>query len=153
MNWAHLHLVVNHLPVVGGVFALGLLVYALVRGSDELRRVCLGLFVLVGVAAGVAFLTGMLAEDEVEDLPGVSHELVEEHEEAAIPALALAAATGVVALVALLRARPPHELSRRLLGAMLLLGLATAALMALAANSGGHIRHPEIGPGAERPAE
>ena len=27
MSWAHVHLVVNHLPVVGGVFALGLLVY------------------------------------------------------------------------------------------------------------------------------
>jgi uncharacterized membrane protein len=152
MNWAHVHLLVNHLPVVGSVFALGLLVYTMARGSDELRRVCLGLFVIVGVAAGVAFLTGTLAEDEVRGLPGVTQDLIEEHEEAAIPALGLALAVGVVALVGLLKVRPPRELSRPLLVAVLVLGLATVGLMALAANAGGRIRHTEIRPAAERPA-
>ena len=148
MSWAHVHLVVNHLPVVGGVFTVGLFVYALAKRSEDLRRVCLGLFVLVGVAAGVAFLTGMLAEEDVEGVAGVSHEVVEEHEEAAIPALGLAVAAAAVALVGLLKVRTPRALPRGLLVAVLVLGLVTVGLMARAANSGGRIRHTEIWPAA-----
>jgi hypothetical protein len=35
MNWAHVHLMINHFPVIGALGAILLLVYALVRKSEE----------------------------------------------------------------------------------------------------------------------
>jgi len=46
MNWAHVHLLLNHLPVVGTFFGVLLLLLALLRKSEELKRVSLGVFVL-----------------------------------------------------------------------------------------------------------
>jgi len=45
MSAVHLHLLLDHLPVVGTVLAILLLAYALLRRSPELTRVSLGIFV------------------------------------------------------------------------------------------------------------
>lgn len=42
MNWAHVHLSLNHLPVVGTFFGVLLLLLALLRKSEELKRVSQG---------------------------------------------------------------------------------------------------------------
>ena len=39
MNLAHLHLVMNHVPTVGSVAALGLLLLAFVRRNEHLTHV------------------------------------------------------------------------------------------------------------------
>ena len=44
MNWAHVHLMLSHLPVVGTIFGVLLLLLALLRKSEELKRVSLGVF-------------------------------------------------------------------------------------------------------------
>ena len=49
MNPAHLHLMLNHIPVLGTAFGLGLLAFALWRRSDELKKTALGVFVLVAL--------------------------------------------------------------------------------------------------------
>ena len=38
MNLAHLHLVMNHVPTVGAVAALGLLLLAFVRRNEHLKH-------------------------------------------------------------------------------------------------------------------
>ena len=42
MNAAHLHLMVNHLPVVGTPVILALLLWGLVRRSRDIQRAALG---------------------------------------------------------------------------------------------------------------
>lgn len=51
MNWAHVHLLLNHVPVLGTIFGLALLGYALMRRNDGLTRVALGVFVVVALLA------------------------------------------------------------------------------------------------------
>ena len=76
MNWAHVHLMLNHIPVVGIGFAILLLAVAVVRRSHELTNVALVFVILVSLWAIPAYLTGEPAEEVVEDLPGVSEELI-----------------------------------------------------------------------------
>ena len=38
MHWAHVHLLVNHIPVFGTLFSLLLLAEALWKGTEELKR-------------------------------------------------------------------------------------------------------------------
>jgi uncharacterized membrane protein len=147
MNGAHLHLVLNHLPVLGVGFGLLLLLAARFRRSTDLSRAALVVFVLAAGAAGLAYLTGEPAEEAVEDLAGVLHGAIESHEEAASVALALTGLLGLGALAGLVgfrrQAQPPAWFG----GVMLVGSLVAGGAMAQAANLGGQIRHSEIGSG------
>ncbi len=153
MNWAHAHLIINHLPVMGAVFALLLLIWGMARKSEEVRQAALWSMVLTGLAAGAAYLTGSYAGDLVENLPGVSAVRISTHEDAALLALIAAIAAGVLALAGLWLARRGRSIPRWCVLGCLVLGLATGALMARAANYGGEIRLPEARPGWVWPAD
>ena len=83
MNPAHLHLMLNHIPVLGMAFGLALVSLALLRKSEELKRISLGFLIVIALLAIPAYLTGEPAEELVENLPGVSKSSIEQHEEAA----------------------------------------------------------------------
>ncbi len=144
MNPAHLHLLINHAPLFALLIGLAILVTALARHNEELRRAGLVLLVLGGVGAVPAFLSGEPAEDAIEDLPGVSEKLIERHEEAADFALWGAGLAGLAALGALLLQGRRPVAARRLTGASVGLSLIALGVMARTANLGGQIRHPEI---------
>lgn len=143
MNGAHIHLILNHIPVLGAAFGLLLLFYAQLRKTEELKRAALAVLVLTALVAVPAYLSGGEAEEVVEGVPGAHEALIEEHEEAATLALIGCEILGVVALVGwyLNRNRP---LPGRLVVLCLVFSLVVALLMARAANLGGEIGHPEI---------
>ena len=144
MNLVHIHLLLTHVPVLGTVFGLLLLLAALAWRSDHLRRAAFVTFVACALVAAPTFLTGEAAEDAVEDLPGVTDAQIERHEDIAAVALALAVTMGVIGLAGLVTAARAPRLSRASGYAAALLGVATAGVMAVTANSGGGIRHSEI---------
>ena len=152
MNWAHLHLLSNHLPVVGMVFGLGLLGWALLRRNEVVQRVALGTFVIVALLALPAYFTGEPAEEVVEDSVGVAEASIEAHESAALVALVGAELVGLLALAALYRARGGRAPSVLVPRAVLVAAIVTSGWMAWTANLGGRIRHAEIRPGTAQSA-
>jgi hypothetical protein len=117
---------------------------ALVRHSDDVAKVSLGLLVVLGVAAVIVFFTGEPAEEAVEHLAGVSHDAIERHEEVAQLATVVMAALGVAATLALLWARR-RVIPRALVAMTFAAALGAGAFMGYVANLGGQIRHTEIG--------
>ncbi len=150
MDAVHVHLALNHVPVVGLGLSFLLLLAAVVMKSDDAKRLALGTFVLVALIALPAYFTGKAAEDAVEKLPGVSEDLIERHEDAATFALVGVEIVGVVTLGGLFlfsRASVP----KWLVAVVLVLSLAESGLLAWTAYVGGQIRHSEIRPGAPAP--
>jgi hypothetical protein len=151
MNWVHIHLLLNHLPVIGSVLAVPILAWGIWRSSEEVIRVALVLLATLAAVTVAVYLTGEPAEEAVEGLAGVSERLIEQHEEAALLATIAFGALGAFALGGLLRFRrrriPPHF-------AAVLLGIALipVGMAAWTANLGGQIRHSEIRPGASAEA-
>jgi hypothetical protein len=150
MSWAHLHLALNHVPVIGIFLVILLLGAAVVRRSGDLLRASYWLIILLAVIAIGVYFTGEPAEELIEHLAGFSEPLVERHEEAALIATIGISVLGL-ASVAGLTLRVPSWYPR----AVLLLVLLVAALMGWTANLGGQIRHSEIrvlgqGPTGER---
>jgi uncharacterized membrane protein len=143
MNSIHLHLLLNHVPVIGAVLGLALLGVAYLRRSDELGKFALGAFVALGAVSIVVFLTGEPAEEVVEKLPGFSEALTERHEEAALVATIVMGVVGFLSLIGLVVFRS-RALARWVVPAALVLALAATATMGYAANLGGQIRHTEI---------
>lgn len=146
MSVAHLHLLLNHVPLIGIAGVALLFALALRRRSDELSRVALGVTVALALVAGAVFLTGEPAEELVEHLPGFDDALVERHEEAALLATIAFGGLGVLAGGVLLWARR-HPLPRRTATLGLAGALALTALVGWTATLGGMIRHTEIRPG------
>jgi len=146
MNAAHLHLVINHLPIIGACLSLPLVALILWRRSDRGLILAAALtLVLTGVGALAALQTGEPAEEMVEHLPGTAESLIEPHEERAEVAAGLAVATALGALVVLGVAwRREGPLPVSLLATLLVASVATSGAMAWTGKAGGMIRHPEI---------
>lgn len=144
MNWAHVHIFLNHIPVWGTVFGTLLLIYGMVRGSEEIKRVSLGVFVIIAVLTVPVYFTGEPAEEIVEGLEGVSEPIIEEHEKLAVVSFIAVLILGVIALIALQRYRRADAVPKGFIVAVLVLSIVVWGLMIWTANLGGKIRHSEI---------
>lgn len=148
MNATHLHLILNHIPVLGTFFGFFLLVLAVWRKREELKKVALGIFVIAALLAVPVFLTGEPAEDSVKPLPGVLHAIVEQHEEAASVAFASLIVLGLVALAGLLLFRRGKLVPVWFGGLLIVVSMIVSGAMGWTANLGGQVRHTEIRNGA-----
>ena len=146
MSFAHLHLLLNHFPIIGAIIALGLFLTGFVGKNEGLRRASLILFVALALLTLPTFFSGIGARAAIKDEPGISAALMDRHEGAAMLALFFMEITGALALVGLWRVeRTPGQ--RRWSGsivAILISSILTVGLMARVGNTGGDIRHPEI---------
>jgi uncharacterized membrane protein len=143
MSFTHLHLLLNHFPVVGTVIVTALLGWALFRRSGEITRVSLALFALIGAVAIAVFLTGEPAEEAIENLPGFSEAITERHEEFALIATIIVGALGALAALALALLRK-REIPRWVITSSFVLSLAATGLMGYTAMLGGQVRHTEV---------
>lgn len=143
MNAAHLHITLNHLPVVGLIFSLAILLIGCSLRSETTQRVGLWMVLATALLAIPAFLTGEPAEDIAVKFPGVEKAFIEEHEDAAGMALGSAIAAGLAAAVVIFVSRKRTIPAWGLVTA-LVLSLVSAGGMAWTAHLGGLIRHPEI---------
>jgi hypothetical protein len=152
MSPAQIHLMMNHVPVIGVLFVVFALGVGLVSRSGAVLRLALAALVLVALAAIPVFLSGEPTEEVVEDLAGVSSKSIEPHEDAAKIVFIGLEVLGLVALVGLLRSRG-RAVARRFAGLVLVGSLALSGGLAWTAHLGGRIRHPELSGGTTVTAE
>lgn len=152
MNFAHVHLILNHVPVIGLTFSTLLLLYGLVRKSTEVARASFMMYVLVALATVAVFFSGQGAEGIVENLPDVSKPLIGMHEDAALVSLTAILILGVAALAALLFVRS-KPFTQKLVYLILVLSVLAGLSAAYTGNLGGKIHHPELRPGFVAPIE
>ena len=145
MNWVHLHLALNHIPVLGALFGALLLAVGLVRRSDELQRVSLwALALLAAVTIPIKF-TGDFASEALAPKDGIparvtfEEKMLSAHEQAADQATTGVFLLGLVAAAGLFAARGGRPLPKWAVLASLVLALVTFLLMARTANLGGQL--------------
>jgi hypothetical protein len=143
MNWAHLHILLNHAPVIGMVIAVCLLVWGLWQRSDDVLRASLIMISVLALVSIAVYFTGEPAEHVIEDLPDIVESTIEEHEDAALWAVIELVVVGLVSLGGLIRFRG-RAIPTRFATIILLLSVLSAAIFARTAYLGGHIRHTEI---------
>ena len=143
-NGPQIHLMLNHLPVVGFILLTPVLALTAWRGDDRLKRLALLGTIAISLLVLPAFWTGEPAEDGIEHLPGVSKHLIHEHEEAAEKALTLGLITGGIALVGYILSRKKNTALKIAINSALVGSIVTSLAMAKTAHEGGKIRHPEI---------
>lgn len=146
MNFDHLHLLLNHVPIIGFVIGLALFVASFAGSNTDLRRSALIIFAVVALVTIPTFVSGVAADRAIALEPGISEALVKRHEGAAMLGLWFVIATGGAAMTALWRFRcTPTGPPRADIVAVLLLSAIATGLMARTGNTGGDIRHPQPG--------
>jgi hypothetical protein len=142
---AHLHVLINHIPIIGLPIILLLLAWGLLRREDAVVRAALIGTVLLAVGTWFTDYTGDGAKDDIRHLAWANKAVITAHEDAGDQAEMVAIATGVVALATLVLARGGRPMRRPLLFAVLVLLIGSSALAARAGWRGGKIRHNEFG--------
>ena len=153
LNGAQIHLFLNHVPVIGSLGILLILLVGLARRRDEFTRLALGLALLTALVTIPVFRSGEPAESRIEHMPGVTEQWIAPHEDMAKLALGAMLLFGALAAFALGTARAGRPLAGWVTPAALVLALATSGLMAVTAHRGGMVRHLELRPGFVPPAE
>ncbi len=146
MNEAHLHLMINHFPIVGLFLATLVLFAGFLLKNKTMRQTALGIFIFNAFTAIGSYLTGEGAEEILEKLSGINHELIHSHEEAAEFFLIFSILTGLMALVVLYMEWKGLRFLRHAYIVLILLIGASIYAAVETGNIGGQIRHPEIRP-------
>ena len=145
MNWAHVHLVVNEVPVLTSVFAALFFLVALRANSRDIwthaGMIMLGIASLAGLAA---FLTGDPALHVVDGQLHTSGRALSEHHVRAVAAISVAGATAVGGIAALIRRRMTGVYSHGFVWILFFATLASAATLSWTGLAGGRISHPEL---------
>lgn len=144
MNDAHLHLVLNHLPIIIPVISLAVLVCGFAFRSEIVKRTAYFLFILGALCTIPAFLSGEGAEEAIESIQGVDEQLIKVHEEIADVFAILSYVLGGIALASLFASWKGKSYAT---GLSILTGVFCLVVLFYAKNtgtSGGEIRHSEI---------
>ncbi len=144
-NLEHVHLLLNHVPTVGSVVALGLLVAAFIRGDEGLKLVGLEVLFAIALLSLPAYMTGVAAFQKLRNQPGVSETAIRIHQDVALYGFTWMEFAGFIGWIALWQARRHGAATRGLVPATTVLLVVSLVVMARAANLGGDIRHPELG--------
>jgi uncharacterized membrane protein len=143
LNFAHLHLLLNHFPIIGTIVGLGLFLVSFVGNNKDLRRASLIIFAGIALLTIPTFLSGFGAQLGIQGKPDVSDALIKRHEGSAMLSLWFMFATGGFSFVALWQSHHRKRAADWTITAVLLFSLVTVGLMARTGNTGGDIRHPE----------
>jgi hypothetical protein len=145
MNPAHWHLLLNHVPVVGLAFSILLLISSLIMKNRTLALAGLVAVVLSALMLIPVYLTGEPAEEVIENTAGVNPDpFLEEHEEAAEPAMIAMQILGAAALIVLFLNLRAGKYSPALTTFITISAIIVFFILGRVALVGGDIRHTEI---------
>lgn len=151
MSSAHIHLILNHFPIVGVMVAVAIFSIGRLRRNALFQQLSLWLLVVFALAAIPLYLTGESAEHTVSRLPDVSKALIENHEKAAGVALVVIEVLGGLGLLGLLLFGRTTPLPKAFAVGVLVVALSATGLFAWTGYLGGQIRHSEIRRGGPVP--
>lgn len=140
LDTAHLHLMINHFPIIGTLIGVFLMAYALLRRDQSLQMIVLVMWLILAAMTPLVMKTGEEAEEKVENLPGISENVIHEHEEAAELSLWLMIGLGTASLATLLLGKKKNN-SNSLTLLTFLLSLIVMGSMIRTGYLGGEIRH------------
>jgi uncharacterized membrane protein len=144
MNDAHLHMVVNHFPLIGPILGMGVLIAGLILRNNSVKNTAYFLFIVAAVFAAFSMGTGEGAEEIAEKLPSVTKQIIYEHEEYAEKLAILLYVLGVFSLVALYLNFKRNSKEKIVSFFILGIGIISLFFVQKVGTSGGQVRHTEI---------
>ncbi len=144
MNDAHLHMVVNHFPIIGTIFGLGILITGIVMKNSVIKNVAYVLFIVAAIFGLVSMSTGEGAEEIAENLPSVTDQIIHEHEEMAEKLALVLYILGGISILGLYTNLKNHAKANLISYLAFVVALIGVFLGKQTGTTGGEVRHTEI---------
>lgn len=144
MNEAHLHLAVNHFPIIGTIFGLGILISGMLLKNNSLKNTAYSLFIIAAISAFISMSSGEGAEELVEDMPNIGKQIIHEHEEMAEKLALVLYLLGIVSIVGLYTNFKNNTKANLVSYITLVIAAVGVFLAQQTGTTGGEIRHTEI---------
>jgi len=144
MNDAHLHLVFNHFPIIVPIVGMLILLVGFFTDNDTVKRTAFGVFIFGAILTFPAMYTGEGAEEIAEKIPGITKDIIHEHEEKAEALAIVNYILGIVSLIGFWANWKQKSFANIIAIGALVVGLVGMYLAKQAGTSGGEIRHTEI---------
>lgn len=144
MNDAHLHMVVNHFPIIGTILGLGILITGMILKNNSVKNTAYVLFIVAAVFAAFSMGTGEGAEELVEEMPSVGKQIIHEHEEMAEKLAIVLYVLGVVSLGGLFLSYIKSAKANLVSYVAVIVAVVGVFFAQQTGTTGGEIRHTEI---------
>ncbi|GHO82144.1 hypothetical protein [Dictyobacter formicarum] len=144
MNMAHIHIILNHIPILGTAFVALAFLIALIFRNVFLQKLSLWFLALAALSTAAAYLTGDGATHIVESLNHASPILIHDHESMARISLIIMFFTGIIALFGIVFYTRKPALPRYLQVIVMAILIINTAVLIYVGYLGGLVSHPEI---------
>lgn len=153
MNDAHLHMVVNHFPIIGLILGFGVLIAGMFLKNNSVKNTAYCLFIVAAIFAFASMATGEGAEEMVEDMPSVGKKIIHVHEEMAEKLAIVLYLLGVVSIAGLYTNIKNHSQAKLVSFLAITIAAVGIFLAQQTGTTGGEVRHTEIRANATSTAE
>lgn len=144
MNDAHLHLLVNHFPIVGLFIGFLILLFGIIKNNATLKSTAYIIFIFCMIMGKISMMTGDKAEHSVEEMAGFSRDYIHEHEEAAELFMKPLYILGFVSILGLASLAKKRNNEKFVSICAILIATICLFLSKNVGTTGGEIRHTEI---------
>lgn len=144
MNDAHYHMLINHFPIIGLFFGIGILIFGILKKNHLILNIAYTIFIVCMITGQLSMMTGDKAEHFVENISGFSEDLIEEHEESAEGFMKIMYFLGLSSIVGLYATFKKHTKSFLFPYIALIVAFVAVLFAKSVGTSGGEIRHVEI---------
>jgi uncharacterized membrane protein len=141
MDQTHLHLITNHLAIIGTLFAGIVLLIGLISNTVQTRIASFILMLISSIGGYITFKTGHEAEETVEHMKGISEYVIEQHEEFAKKALWFIILLFISSIVGLYAGKKNLSAEKKISWIILLIAFISFAIFAWTGYLGGQIMH------------
>jgi hypothetical protein len=101
MNQTQIHLIINHLPIVGSFIGILVLIHGIGVKSKQTIIAAYYIFVLCAIGVSIAYYTGEAAEEIINLIPNTVESSIKLHEEFALFAFISLITFGITSLIGL----------------------------------------------------
>lgn len=144
MNGAHIHLLVNHLPIILPAVGILILLTGLFSKSEAVKRTAMMIFILGAISTIFAMNSGEGAEDVIKKLDETAKDLIHEHEESAETFAIISYVMGLLAIIGLWTSFKRKSFSNNMTYILLVFAFIVMFFARQTGTTGGEIKHTEI---------
>ena len=149
MDELHLHLVVNHMPIIFPIVGIIILLIGIFSKSEVTKRNAYIIFILGAITSIAAMGIGEGAEDSATKIAGLSENLIKKHEEVSEIFATLTYVLGAISLIALIASLKNYVISKYAPFVVGIFAVVALFFAQKAGTTGGEIRHTEIRTGQD----
>ena len=149
MDELHLHLIVNHLPIIFPIVGIIILLIGIFSKSEVTKRNAYVIFMLGAITSIAAMMTGENAENSATKIAGLSESLIEKHADISEIFAILTYVLGGISLVALILSFKNSVISKYAPFAVGIFAIVCVFFGQKVGTTGGEIKHTEIRTGQD----